>query len=94
VHVFETRTIEKWGCQGQKFIVSELHVRVRVGTSDEKVIKELLVGSGCYQFPRFDPRPFIVEAGDVWLDIGGNIGVFALLVLSVGGRVVSMEPEK
>ena len=94
MHVFETRTITKWGCQGQKFIVATLKIRVRVGSSDDKVIKELLVGSGCYQFPRFNPHPFIVEAGDVWLDIGGNIGVFALLVLSVGGTVVSVEPEK
>ena len=35
-----------------------------------------------------------VEDTDRWFDGGGNIGTFALLALSVGGYVISVEPER
>jgi FkbM family methyltransferase len=34
-----------------------------------------------------------LEPGDRWLDLGGNIGTFAVLAASVGGEVRTYEPE-
>ena len=49
----------------------------------------MLIGNE-YQNRRID---FKVEATDTWLDLGANIGTFAVLAISAGGRVVSVEPE-
>ena len=83
------RVVARWGYVGQAFVVPRLRVRVRPGTTDDKVIDEVLVRNH-YQNRAAGVG---VDADDVWLDLGGNIGTFALLALSAGGRVVSVEPE-
>lgn len=62
----------------------------RPGTTDEKVIPEVL--RRCvYEKPRIG---FFLESTDKWLDLGGNIGTFVLLCQVRGVvSVVSFEPE-
>lgn len=63
-----------------------LAITYRQGTSDFKAVRE--VGS-------YERNPlFAIAPGDVWLDLGGHIGYFALLALNKGAaKVVSAEPE-
>ena len=61
----------------------------RPGTTDEKVIPEVLKAN-VYQSKKFH---FFLEPCDRWLDLGGNIGTFSLLCLRKGLFVVSFEPE-
>ena len=63
---------------------------IRPDTTDEKVIKEVLV-QDVYEKKSID---FFVTPGDFWLDLGGNIGTFALLALTRGAKVISYEPEE
>lgn len=71
-----------------KAIVSKgLSFLVRAGTSDERVVREV-VEKDCYQH-----RDFKIEAGETWIDLGGNIGAFAVLAASRGASVVSYEPD-
>ena len=60
------------------------------GTTDDKVIDEVLVRNH-YQNRAAGVG---VDADDVWLDLGGNIGMFAKLALSAGGRVVSVDSSR
>jgi FkbM family methyltransferase len=60
---------------------------VREDTSDLKSIDEV-VGDRAY-FTRY----FDVEAGDVWLDAGANIGAFSVYVGSKGAEVTAYEPH-
>jgi len=66
-----------------------LDITARKKTTDIKVIQEVL-RKKCYQKKNIG---FIVEQGERWLDLGGNIGTFALFVLAQGGTVHSVEPE-
>src|SRR5258705_575195 len=59
----------------------------RPGTSDEFTINEVW-SREVYT------KKIPVEPGDVWFDIGANIGTFAALVTHRGGRVVAFEPEE
>jgi len=82
--------LNKWGYRGQKFICDQLNVWYRPNTTDEKVIKEVLL-SHAYQKKSIG---FIIEPTDVCLDLGGNIGTFSLLALSIGCQsVICLEPE-
>jgi FkbM family methyltransferase len=85
----EVRTVEKWGYKNQVWKVPTLAVTVRPNTTDDKVIAEVLTGNA-YQNRT---ARFFIDAGDKWLDLGGNIATFALMALAAGGTVVSVEPE-
>ena len=85
----ETTTLQKWGYAKQKFNKDELILHFRPGTSDETIIKEVLQRN-VYQKKKIG---FLIEPTDVWLDCGGNVGCFSLLVLSAGGTSVIVEPE-
>ena len=67
----------------------DLEVYIRPGTTDEKVIDEVLKTT-VYEKPKLG---FYVSPGDHWLDLGGNIGTFALFSLERGASVVTCEPE-
>lgn len=69
--------------------INGLTMYVRPHTTDDKVIDEV-IKRNCYQKKSIG---FFIEEGDRWLDLGGNIGTFALLVLSKGGTVHTVEPE-
>lgn len=61
-----------------------LRFHYRPGTSDEKVLDEIFT-KGAYRKPKIN---FDVEEGDVWIDIGGHIGLFALYAVSKGAKKV------
>jgi FkbM family methyltransferase len=63
------------------------HWRLRPGTIDRRIFRNVVVENE-YRLPsRFDP-------GDVILDIGGHIGTFALAVLQRGADIVHCcEPD-
>jgi FkbM family methyltransferase len=67
----------------------DLEVYIRPETTDIKVIDEVLKTT-VYEKPKLG---FRVEPGDHWLDLGGNIGTFALFALARGATVVTCEPE-
>jgi len=59
----------------------------REGTSDLKTFNEVIVGD-CYQ-----KKGNKIQAGEHWIDCGGNVGAFTLLALSKGARVTVYEPD-
>ncbi len=63
---------------------------VREGTTDSKVIAEI-VDRRTYQHKRLG---FDIVPGDVWLDLGANVGIFSCFVMARGGTVYGYEPEK
>lgn len=65
-------------------------LKIRPKTTDQKVIDEVLVKK-VYQKPKLN---FFQEKNELWLDLGANIGTFALHALNNGCRVVCYEPEK
>ncbi len=86
-----TKVITSWGYKKPQhpYIVDELILDIRNGTTDQKVIAEVLIDNA-YQNRAV---PFIIEPQDKWLDLGANIGTFALLALSCGASVKCIEPE-
>ncbi len=78
--------------QAKKSLTTDLswiEVYGRQETTDVKVIKEVLY-TNVYEKKKID---FYIEPNDAWLDLGGNIGTFALRVLAEGASVISYEPE-
>lgn len=68
----------------------DLDIYIRPETTDIKVIEEVLK-KNVYEKPKIG---FYVSEGERWLDLGGNIGTFALLALAHGASVVTCEPEQ
>ena len=68
----------------------DLQLTIRPNTTDEKVIDEVFKRNS-YDKPKVNFR--VCDGKESWLDLGGNIGTFSLIVLSRGGRVVTCEPE-
>lgn len=60
----------------------------RPGTSDSDAIHEVLIAQA-YQ----PHKEVAVEKGEVWLDLGANIGAFAVHCITRGADVVCFEPE-
>ena len=70
--------------------VDSIRFQIRPETTDIKVIDEV-VYRNCYQKKLID---FMIKPGQVWLDLGGNIGTFAVLALKLGvDKVICYEPE-
>lgn len=57
---------------------------VRDGTADEVIFRENIVQAGLFKHLK-------VEKGQNWIDLGGFIGTFALLLRSHGAGVLSVE---
>lgn len=68
---------------------NSLPIRYRVGTTDENIIKEVLE-TRCYRRPTYG---FDVEHGELWLDLGANIGAFAVYCIAKGAKVTCFEPD-
>lgn len=85
------KIITQWGYKRppQQHIVRRLRIHYRPETTDEKVIEEV-IDENEYQKKKIG---FVFEPEDVWLDLGANIGTFALFVLSMGASVICVEPE-
>jgi len=66
----------------------DIECYVREGTTDEKAFNEVVVKNN-YLKKNFD-----IKKGETWLDLGGNIGTFSLVVFSKGGYPICYEPEK
>lgn len=64
-------------------------IHFRVGTSDERVLKEV-IERHCY---RRATSGFDVEKGERWLDLGANIGAFALYCKQRGATAECYEPN-
>jgi FkbM family methyltransferase len=64
-------------------------VKYRPDTTDEKVLKEV-VDKHCYRKVRSN---FDVEPGEVWLDLGANIGAFAVYCKVMKATAVCYEPD-
>lgn len=63
---------------------------IRPETTDVKVIDEVITRN-TYQKKNMD---FLIKEGQTWLDLGANIGTFAVLALALGAdKVVCYEPE-
>lgn len=61
----------------------------RPGTSDERVLTEV-VDKHCYRRSRIG---FDVEQGETWLDLGANIGAFAVYCRTREARSIGFEPD-
>lgn len=64
-------------------------IHYRPGTSDENAIIEVVQGRA-YHKPRFH---FDVEEGEHWLDLGANIGSFAIYCRMRGAKATCYEPD-
>jgi FkbM family methyltransferase len=83
------KTVHKWTYKSLETNVNKLILEYRPKTTDEKVIDEVL-HRHVYQNKKID---FLMHSTQNWLDLGANIGTFALSVLSFGASVVCFEPE-
>jgi len=72
-----------------KTLSNGLVAHCREGSSDERVIKEV-VEDRCYRRVRMD---FDVEPRESWLDLGANIGAFALYCQGRGAIAECYEPD-
>jgi FkbM family methyltransferase len=75
-----TKALERIEYHGLKF-------DVRVGTSDEKSINEVILRRG-YRRKDFEPAE-----DQEWLDLGANIGAFSIWARSLGAQVTAYEPD-
>jgi len=66
-------------------------VKIRPNTTDEQVIKEVLVKN---QYEK-KAIPFLIEEGDVFLDAGSNIGLFSINAATLVDKIkiYAFEPE-
>jgi len=67
--------------------VKGLKFNIRPGSSDEKAIREVVEKNA------YEKKYFKIEPGEQWLDLGGNIGAFAVLASSKGAKVTTFEPD-
>lgn len=66
-----------------------IQISYRPGTTDIKVLEEV-IRKNVYEHQSLGLR---IEPNDIWLDLGGNIGVFSLLCISKGAFPITYEPE-
>lgn len=66
---------------------NEIILLAREGTSDEKTFDEVIVRNV------YEKRYFKIKPEEHWIDLGGNVGAFALNALSKGATVDIYEPD-
>lgn len=67
-----------------------IRVKYRTNSTDELVLHETLTSPGWYRRPKFG---FDVEPGEHWLDLGANIGAFAIYCWLRGAAASCWEPD-
>jgi FkbM family methyltransferase len=77
-----------WRCK--TINVSGLHFRVRRLAADEHFVRDVV------SIEEYSPAGYEIEKDAVVIDIGGNVGAFAVYAASKarGGRVVVLEPVR
>jgi len=55
---------------------------------DVPIVNEVLYGNA------YQNRDFVIEKGELWIDIGAHIGCFAKKVLTNGANVICYEPSQ
>ena len=60
---------------------------VRDGTSDIKTFDEVIINN------TYQRKEFQISPDEYWLDLGGNVGAFAVLALTKGATVDIYEPD-
>ncbi len=60
---------------------------VRPASSDEKTFNEVIVKHA------YEKKYFPILEGETWLDLGGNVGAFAIQAISKGAQVFIYEPD-
>lgn len=70
-----------------------VNLLVRPGTSDFKAFKEVIVRHGYSKGFAGSEVRFEIMPGEQWLDLGANIGSFAVWAGQRGARVSAYEPE-
>lgn len=84
------RVCIRLGCRTKTLRVRGFRVRVRRLASDEHFVRDILVDR------EYNPPGYEIHPEDVVIDIGGNIGAFALLAArsSPRGKVITVEPVR
>lgn len=84
------RALTRLGFPYKKVRVTGHNIVMRRTSWDEGVVHCVLIQQD------YTPSWFTIEAGDTVIDIGGNIGCFALLAANRArrGRVIVFEPER
>ena len=65
----------------------EIRFLCREGTSDLKTFEEVIVRNV------YEKKYFKIEAGEHWIDLGGNVGAFAIQAIRKGATVDIYEPD-
>lgn len=71
----------------KRVMVDGLEFDTRENTSDLKAIKEVVIKKG------YKRKDFFPQDGEHWIDIGANIGAFAVWAGSLGAQVEAFEPD-
>lgn len=74
-------------------VMNGYKVNLRQDTTDYNCMKEVLVDR-TYRNTRAGEGGFDVDAGEHWVDFGGNIGAFGLYCASRGATCESYEPDE
>lgn len=86
------QSLELYTPRGPRRLVDQFRpeFQVRAASTDIKAI-EGVWSKDCYRMHRegFQPKP-----GEVWLDIGSNVGAFGVLAHHFGAKVVSVEADR
>lgn len=71
--------------KGQKFLIRNLH--------DELIPIFMIIHSIWHRYPYSINRFYKLQKGDIVLDIGAHIGIYAVYAESQGAKVYAYEPE-
>jgi len=66
---------------------NDIKFLVREGTSDVKTFNEVIVKNA------YEKKYFKINLGDNWIDLGGNVGAFAVNAISKGAIIDVYEPD-
>lgn len=75
-----------------------LQFACREGTSDFKAFDEVVVQNSYERVRHWKKRQkdkpkFLIEKGERWIDLGGNVGAFTCMALKRGATVETYEPD-